>query len=493
MMAATMTAAAMTLGELLGPAAHLHAQLPITNLVMDSRQVGPGAAFVAVPGQRSHGLDYADAALAQGAVVVLYEPSELHSFVPQPSVAVPGISARLGELAQRFFAQPGRPTECVGVTGTNGKTTVAYLLAQAFARLGRPCGYIGTLGFGLPPTLHPQTLTTPDCLTLHREIASMGAPDVVLEVSSHALVQHRIAGIDIGTAVFTNLSRDHLDDHGSMDAYAQAKARLFELTSLRRAVLNLDDAFSAELRDRIAAGIEIAGVSLAQAPGATITATVRDKRFDGIELEIAGAHGATTLTSPLIGDFNGKNLLLALGVLLLSEFELKRACDALSLCSAPAGRMEVFGGSSGAPWVVVDYAHTPDALERSLDVLGALAPGRVDCVFGCGGDRDRGKRELMGAVAANKARHIVLTDDNPRTEDPVQIIDDIRRGTGAHTNLTVEHDRAEAIAGAINGARAGDVVLIAGKGHETNQTIGDEVRSVDDRKLVAGLLAGGES
>jgi len=486
MMCATLTAA-MTLGELLGPAAGPHAAIEISDLVMDSRDVRPGAAFVAVPGETRHGLDFAAAAHAQGAAVILYEPSPAHAAVPEPAVAVPGLRRGLGDLARRFFGPVTRAEDLVGVTGTNGKTTVAYLVAQAFGRLGRPCGYIGTLGFGVPPALSRHSLTTPDCLTLHREIATLGTAAVALEVSSHALAQDRIAGLTIRTAAFTNLSRDHLDAHGTLERYGDVKARLFERPGVEAAVLNLEDAFAANLRGRIGATVAVLGVGL-HAEDADITGTLLASDLGGIELDIGGRHGRARLASRLVGDFNAENLLVALGVLVAAGRALPEACAALADCAAPAGRMERFGGGPAAPVVIVDYAHTPAALERVLAVIEPLTPGELTCVFGCGGGRDAGKRPLMGSAAAARADRIVLTDDNPRNEPSAAIIADIRRGIPAGASVSIEPDREAAILGAIRNARPGDVVLVAGKGHETTQDSGERIRELDDRRIVAAAL-----
>jgi len=488
MMAATLTAA-MTLGELLGSAAGLHADIEISDLVLDSRQVVAGAAFVAVPGGSEHGLRYASDALARGASAVLYEPSQAYAGIPEPSIEVPDLSARLGDLGRAFYGRGGVHSELIGVTGTNGKTTVAYLLANAMSRCVSDCAYIGTLGYGVPPELQAHELTTPDCLTLHREIASLGTDKGALEVSSHALSQNRIAGLDIRSGVFTNLSRDHLDAHGSMENYAASKARLFTLPTIHHAVLNLDDPFSERLRAELSPGVTTLGVTLDQARQADLVARFESRGMAGLRLDISGRCGQTQITSPLIGTFNAENLCLALGALLAWDVPLADAGAALATCSAPPGRMEVLGGQAD-PTVVIDYAHTPDALERVLATLSSLASGELWCVFGCGGERDRGKRALMGAVAANSAQHIVLTDDNPRGEDPASIVADIRAGIDTDIRIEVEHSREAAIANTLARASSGDVVLIAGKGHELQQSIAGERRPFSDRTVVEQALGG---
>lgn len=483
---AALTARGRTLGDLLGSAAGSYARLAITDLTLDSRQAGPGAAFVAVPGQREHGLSFARQALGRGAAIVLYEPSGAHAAPPEPCLAVPNLKARLGELARAFYSTAAMPT-LVGVTGTNGKTTVAYLLAQVLSQPQRPCGYVGTLGYGVPPALTAHGFTTPDTLTLHRELAELGAPRVAMEVSSHALNQDRVAGLSFHTAIFTNLTRDHLDEHGNLASYGDAKRRLFKIPGLKYAVLNADDPFAATIAADLPQGCTVVRTSMRSS---SVELWARLKRADltGVELDVAGAFGTGRLTSKLIGAFNAENLLSALGALVAQGMPLPAACAALGAAQPAPGRMEVLGGPPDKPWVVVDYAHTPDALFRVLTTLEAAFVGELWCVFGCGGDRDRGKRPLMGAVVADLADRIVLTDDNPRSEDPEAIVEDIREGIGDHPRVNVVHDRRIALKTAIERARPGDVVLVAGKGHETEQLVGSERRAFSDRAVVAELL-----
>lgn len=538
----------MTLGELLGgipsePGAELRdAELhgiELADLVMDSRQVGPGAAFVAVQGHRGHGLDHVDEAVARGAAAILYEPASGIEFSAAgvPGVGVAGLRGRLGELGRRFFASARPRQRLVGITGTNGKSTVAYLVAQAQTLRGAPCGYVGTVGAGIPPRLAPQALTTPDCLSLHRTLGALDAAFVAMEVSSHALAQDRIAGLALDTAVFTNLSRDHLDYHGDMDRYRAAKARLFAWPGLRRAVINADDPFGAELAERMADSIERIGVGLAgrgdlrggdgprggdlrgrgrlrsrddplgpgnlrsrgNPAGGGLRGTVVAASMNGISVRVGGLPLAEVgvdeviLDSPLVGRVNAENLLLALGVLLGWEVPPGEACAALGRCRAPAGRLQVLGGGARAPWVVVDYAHTPAGLARVLADLRGLAPGELWCVFGCGGERDRGKRPLMGRAAARHADHIVLTDDNPRGEDPAAIVAAIRSGIvraggSARRDVRIEHDRGAAIVETVARARPGDAVLVAGKGHERRQLAAGRDRDFNDAATVRSAL-----
>ncbi len=487
-MMAALATAAMTLGELFGSAAGNISDLEVVDLVLDSRQARPGAAFLAVPGTQSHGLDHVDDALARGAAVVVYEPSAAHSDVAAPSVAVPGLKAQLGELARAYFARGAEPLILAGVTGTNGKSTVAHLLAEAQTLRGTPCGYVGTLGHGIPPQVVAQTLTTPDCLTLHRTLRSLSVSYAAMEVSSHALAQDRIAGLEFQTAVFTNLSRDHLDYHGDLASYRDAKARLFRLPALQQAVLFADDPFGPILAQRLGASVTRIDVSLQQ--DADIRGRLVSADLHGIELEVRGPGGQGVITSPLVGDFNAENLLLALGALIAWDVPLAEACESLGQCSRLAGRMQVFGGGDGEPWVVVDYAHTPAALARALEHLRRTTSAELWCVFGCGGQRDSGKRAAMGTAAAKFADHIVLTDDNPRDEDPGAIVAEIRAGIAAHPDVGIEHDRRRAITAAVDEARADDVVLVAGKGHEESQWVAGEQREFSDCAVVEQALAG---
>jgi UDP-N-acetylmuramoyl-L-alanyl-D-glutamate--2,6-diaminopimelate ligase len=308
-----------------------------------------------------------------------------------------------------------------------------------------------------------------------------------MEVSSHALNQDRVAGLSFHTAIFTNLTRDHLDEHGNLASYGEAKRRLFKIPGLKYAVLNADDPFSATIAGDLPQGCTVVRTSMRSS---SVELSARLKRADltGVELDVAGAFGTGRLTSKLIGAFNAENLLSALGALVAQGMALPAACTALGAAQPAPGRMEVLGGPPDKPWVVVDYAHTPDALFRVLTTLEAAFVGELWCVFGCGGDRDRGKRPLMGAVVADLADRIVLTDDNPRSEDPEAIVEDIREGIGDHPRVNVVHDRRVALKTAIERARPGDVVLVAGKGHETEQLVGTERRAFSDRAVVAELL-----
>ena len=479
--------------------------LEVSDLTQDSRSVTPGAAFFACQGLAHHGLEFAPAAALAGARAILWEP--VPGIEPPPvdsSIvvrAVPNLHAQLGFIADRFFDAPSASLTVAGITGTNGKTTCAWLLAQALEHSGRHAAYIGTLGGGATDELSSLNTTTPDAVTLHRLLAGLreqAFEAVAMEVSSHALDQDRCAGVRFHTAVFTNLTRDHLDYHADMAAYGGAKARLFSWPTLAARVINVDDPFGRELaqdsRRRADSGqlfLTSQRASPELASGADyVCASVVSAGDSGLELEIESSRGPAHLSSALIGDFNVDNLLSVLAVLLAWDMPLTAACEALSRCAAPPGRMQPEGGGA-QPLVLIDYAHTPDALARALRAARANCRGRLQCVFGCGGERDAGKRDEMGRIAARDADTLIVTDDNPRAEDPQQITAAIMRGVlasggGAHTRVI--HDRAQAIRTALASAAVEDVVLVAGKGHEQFQLSGRERRPFSDDQVVRAAL-----
>ncbi|MET0291043.1 MAG: UDP-N-acetylmuramoyl-L-alanyl-D-glutamate--2,6-diaminopimelate ligase [Steroidobacteraceae bacterium] len=468
----------------------------VTDLALDSRQVRPGGAFLACRGESQHGLDHVGQALALGASVVLWEPADGRSPPSLPpevvSIRVPDLAARASEIAARFFGEPSSSLRVIGITGTNGKTTCAWLLAQALERAGHPAAYIGTLGAGRNGKVVAGSHTTPDAVTLQRLLAgfrSDGATHVAMEVSSHALAQGRAAAVRFAAAVLTNLTRDHLDYHGTMERYAEAKALLFSRDEVAVRVVNVDDAFGRALLARYpqAIGVSPSG-QMARGDGAWLRATHVALDDAGLSFELDSTFGAARVETSLIGGFNLANALTVLGALLGLGLPLNEATEALRALAPPPGRMERFGGGANAPLVAVDYAHTPDALEKALQALREHTTGKLWCVFGCGGDRDRGKRPVMGEIAARLADEIVVTDDNPRTESSADIVAEILAGISRPVN--VEHDRAAAIAMAVRSARPGDAVLVAGKGHESVQIVGTEQRPFSDAVAVRDALGG---
>jgi UDP-N-acetylmuramoyl-L-alanyl-D-glutamate--2,6-diaminopimelate ligase len=470
--------------------------LAVSDLTLDSRMVSEGCLFLAAAGISSHGLEHAQQAAQAGAAAIAYEPTEGLEIpsVDVPLIPVSDLHSVAGVIADRFFGSPSRAMEVIGVTGTNGKTSVTQLTAHALGSAGYRCGVMGTLGVGMPGRLDPSTHTTPDCVSVHRFLYGLRqrfTSHAALEVSSHALDQGRVAGVHFSTAVLTNLTQDHLDYHGDMESYARAKARLFETSGIRNAVLNLDDPNSDRMLAALPSGVLTVGYSLIgrQAEAAVdeqIWATEVHARTGGLKVCVDGDLGMAKVQAPLIGDFNASNLLAVLAVLSCSHIPIEIAVEALARCPTVPGRMEVFRIKDG-PTLVVDYAHTPDALQKALAALRAHAGGRLVCVLGCGGDRDRGKRATMGEIAAHYADHVVLTNDNPRTEDPEAIIAEIRAGMPTDFDIVVVADRTAAIRAAAARSGPDDVVLIAGKGHETIQIVGEERLPYSDREVAASL------
>ncbi len=503
MMALAATPPAWTLSALLEGLAvsSASADPQVCALALDSRDVEPGTLFLACQGATAHGLKYAEAAARSGAVAILAEPvadwdlSGLEARLRIPVIPVPQLAERASALAARFFGHPSAALEMIGVTGTNGKTSVTHFLAQALSNEA-PCGLIGTLGAGFPGQLEPTGFTTPDPVTLQHRLAALrgaGARVVAMEVSSHALDQGRAAAVRFRHAVLTNLTRDHLDYHCDMSRYRAAKRRLFEAPGLHWAILNGDDPFTDSVLAALSPSVARAIYSLEPEPatGVAHDLWVGTRAIDllprGLRLEVTTPVGDGTLEVGLLGRFNAANLLAVLAVLLARGQRLPEALRALGRIRGVPGRMEAFGGN-GSPLVVVDYAHTPDALEKALRDLRGHTGRRVLTVFGCGGDRDRGKRALMGAVAERLSDLVVLTDDNPRREDGAAIIAAIQGGMANPSAAKVERRRALAIRLAIALAGRNDIVLIAGKGHETVQDMGDLKVHFSDRAQVMQAL-----
>jgi UDP-N-acetylmuramoyl-L-alanyl-D-glutamate--2,6-diaminopimelate ligase len=488
---------------LLAEAASMTTAVPgdivVNDLTLDSGSVTPGGLFLALKGRTHHGLKFAAQAVARGARAVLYEESPdmvTPDFGPEVFVAaVPGLSQRASAIADRFFGAPSQALTVAGITGTNGKTTCAWLLAQALQYCGRPAAYMGTLGFGRPPAVTPTAHTTSDAVSVQRHLAalrSLGAECAAMEISSHALDQGRVAGVRFNTAAFTNLTRDHLDYHGTMEAYGAAKARLFAWPSLVNRVINVDDPFGARLASQSTPSRLI--VTTQKGAAAQNAEYVRATRATpdtaGLVIGVESSWGPAELTVRLIGEFNVDNVLTVLAVLLAWDIPLPDAVRALEKCRAASGRMEMFGGRGLTPLAIVDYAHTPDALSKALAAARLHCRGQLRVVFGCGGDRDAGKRPLMGRIAAELADELIVTDDNPRTEDPARIVADIVAGIGGAAPVVVEHDRALAIRMALQRSVPDDVVLVAGKGHEDYQIYGTVRRPFVDQAIVTAALEG---
>ena len=468
----------------------------LSGLANDSRKVVAGDVFLAYPGELVDGRDYIADALARGAVAIVYEAvdARIDAF-PVPAVAVPDLRNLAAALAAAVYGEPSHKLWLAGVTGTNGKTSVSQWLAQCFEHLGGRCAVIGTLGNGYPGALMASPNTTPDALVLQKALAGFvaeGAAACAMEVSSIGIEEGRVDATQFAVAVFTNFTRDHLDYHGSMEAYAAAKARLFAWPGLGAAVINLDDRFGLKLVREINGRIPVIGYSL-NVVRVPVDELVLDELLLITQLEMTDAGVSfrlndVTVSAPVVGRFNVSNLLAVIGALRAAHVTLADATAACAHLRPPPGRMQTLN-AAGKPLVVVDYAHTPDAMEKVLATLREVAlarGGRLLCLFGCGGDRDAGKRPMMGAVAERCSDRVMLTSDNPRHEDPLHILDEIRDGM-QHLPEIVP-DRAEAITRVLGEAAAADVVLIAGKGHEDYQEIKGERFHFSDLEAAAAAL-----
>ena len=475
-----------TLGDLLPELAPPLALLAVGGLALDSRHVHPGDVFLAYPGEHIDGRQFIDQAIANGAIAIIAESGIERADLTLPLIKIPQLRNKVSVIADRFFDHPSASLEVIGVTGTNGKTSCTQLLGQALRASGQSCGVVGTLGSSLDGSVIGGGLTTPDPIALQQQLAQwrdQGVTHAAMEVSSHGLVQGRVDGIRMRGAVFTNLSRDHLDFHGTMANYGAAKARLFDLPGVEFAVINRDDGFGAELAAKLESKLRVLDYTLHG--DAAIAVRNAEFRADGVIAQVATPWGELTLRSHLLGEFNLSNLLAVVGVLGQLGLSVEQLQALVPTLRPIAGRMQRVGGV-GEIEVVVDYAHTPDALEQALMAVRRHCDGKLWCVFGCGGDRDKGKRPLMGSVAARLADAVVLTSDNPRSENPQQILDDIHAGVGG--DAVIESDRAAAIAYAINHAQRGDIVLIAGKGHEDYQIVGHDMRPFSDVAVARAAL-----
>lgn len=497
MMAARVT----TLADLL-PTLELGdvAQYSVTGMSLDSRKIGSGDLFVALQGAQVDGRDYIDVALAQGAEAVLVEATESDAAITlqagRPIIAVPKLPANLSAIAGRFYRQPSERFSLVGITGTNGKTTCALLLAQLCAGLSSRAGVVGTLGYGLLESdqdmagqleaLTHTGLTTPDAISVQqilRQLADADAGLVAMEVSSHSLIQHRVKALKMSAALFTNLTQDHLDFHENMQAYGAAKATLLRQPGLRHAIVNRDDDWAASLLQALPEGVIGLSYSL-DSTAADVYLTERFEQRSGVSALLHTPWGDGELHSPLLGTFNLSNLLGVIAAACVSGFALEDILSAVPYLVPAPGRMEsvVLDEQRQDLQLVVDYAHTPDALDNTLQALGAHNTGRLWCVFGCGGDRDREKRPLMGRIAERHSDFVIVTNDNPRGENPAQITADILKGMDNDHQCLVIADRAHAIDLAVQQARSGDTVLVAGKGHEDYQIFANETVNFSDRE-----------
>jgi UDP-N-acetylmuramoyl-L-alanyl-D-glutamate--2,6-diaminopimelate ligase len=482
----------MALAELI-PDVDVPHGLVVRGLAMDSRQVEPGDAFVAIAGFGTHGLAFADQARRKGAAAILFDASAPSPEYPAPAdaIAVPDLRKRMGAMADRFHGEPSAQMATIGVTGTSGKTSTVQLLAQALQLRGVRSGTIGTLGAGLYGEAKATGFTTPLVLQTHALLAQLrdaGAQAVAMEVSSHALDQGRVDAVHFAVGVFTNLTRDHLDYHGDMETYGAAKAKLFAWPGLRAAVVNLDDDYGRRLFAALPASLQRIGTSARGADDAGVRARNVTMDASGIAFDLHVGDEVRNVRSPLLGRFNVDNLLAVAGVLQALGEKPGDIADVLEKLQPIPGRMNRLGGHDGLPLVVVDYSHKPDPLQQALESLRGHLHGRLICVFGCGGERDSGKRPQMAAIAEKLAEVVIVTDDNPRREDGDAIVADILRGFAKPEAVLVQRDRAKAIARAVGEAGPNDIVLIAGKGHEPYQEIDGVKYPFDDSVEAAKAL-----
>lgn len=459
----------------------------ITDLKNDSRLIGPGDVFIAYPGAATDGRLFINKAVEAGAAAIIYDPKDYSlPHLPIPCVAIECLAEHLAGIAHRFFGNPSHSLTVTGITGTNGKTTIAYQLAQAHALLHEKSAYIGTIGQGEVHDLKPLDNTTPDALCLQRLIyhyMGKGITQVCMEVSSHALSQHRVDGIEFKQAVFTNLTLDHLDYHHTMEAYAQAKAQLFANESLEAVIVNQDDEYKELMLQR--AKPQVKKITYGFDPKSDVRVTRWHSDMQGTIMEITSPWGRHQLTIQALGQFNIYNALAVFASLMLNNYPENKVIEVMAQLKAAPGRMEIVANS---PYVLVDYAHTPDALNNALTTLQQIKKGNLWVVFGCGGDRDKSKRPIMGKVAGTHADKVIVTSDNPRSEDPEQIIDEIIQGIPDTSQITKLINREEAIAYALKNAEENDIILIAGKGHEAYQQIGSTKYDFSDQDVVKKLV-----
>lgn len=480
----------MNLQSLLSPWVDVNLEdLDILHIENDSRSVVPGSLFFAYPGALADGRNYIANAIENGAVAILIEPEGFVSSekLSVPLISLPGLKERLAEIAARFYQDPSKQLKVIGITGTNGKTTIAYQLAFARDLLQEKSAYIGTIGQGLVNDLKTLVNTTPDGICLQRllhEYLNAKVQTVCMEVSSHALCEGRANNIAFTEAIYTNLSQEHLDYHKTMEEYAKAKAKLFAMPTLHRAIINIDDEFASVMLDACQESCQIITYGLSET--ANFQAYACEYDISGCRFKVRSSYGDRTLICKGAGEFNVYNSLAIFASLVVSGYSVIKATEVIANIEPVAGRMELVAQS---PNVFVDYSHTPDALENALSSLVSLretshSTGKIWAIFGCGGDRDPSKRPVMGEVASRLADCVVVTSDNPRTEDPQKIVDDIMQGISSSTNAKIIISRAEAIQLVLTKAKPTDIILIAGKGHEDYQIIGTEKIHFSDKQVV---------
>jgi len=480
----------MWLSELLINIATIKADIEFSDITLDSRNIKKGDVFFAVAGNQQHGMQYAEAVIAQGAVAIIYDPAASGNTLAnqlqfEPLIAVEALTEKLGELASRFYGFPTKELNIIGITGTNGKTSCSQFLAQMLDSTA----VIGTLGWGVYGCLQATKNTTPDALVLQKVLAGFvkqNIHNVAMEVSSHGLQQGRVNAVNFTTAVFNNLSRDHLDYHGSMQAYFQAKCKLFKWPSLKHAVLNADDEYARQIELELDNSVQVIRYSLLQGTDKDLLAQNIKYTANGIRCDLLWNKQQAELNVALLGEFNLQNILATIAVLLVQGHPLESSVVAANKVQPVIGRMECFKAKNNA-LIVVDYAHTPDALFKVLSTLRQHCQRQLSVVFGCGGNRDVGKRSLMGEVAEQLADRVIVTDDNPRFEESQLIIDDIVSELESE-KISCIADRKLAIQSAVAAAKSGDIVLIAGKGHEDYQEIKGIKTVFNDRALVQELI-----
>ena len=471
----------------------------VRNLCLDTRQLKTGDAFIALAGIKVDGRNFIAKAIELGAAAILVEADKNWQGIDWlgavPVIAVDNLPSRVSDIAGHFFGEPSKKIQLIGITGTNGKTTCSLLAAQLLAQLQKKSAVIGTIGYGLLDTsviaplaqqinlLTSTGLTTPDPITLQRilsELVSGGAASIAIEVSSHSLQQKRVAGLQFTSAIFTNLTQDHLDYHGDLHSYGNAKAQLLHMPQLQTAVINLDDDWASSLVKKAPAGVRV--VSYSTEKSADVYATNIELHAQGVRAHLHTPWGEAEINSPLLGRFNLSNLLAVIAALGAQGFRLEQLLPFIAQLEPAPGRMQLVTVDQPAQeiQVIVDYAHTPDALENTLNAIHQHKAGRVWTVFGCGGDRDKSKRPQMGKIAERLSDYVIVTNDNPRSEDPATIAAEIVRGMSHPSGCLVIADRAQAIDFAIQQSKPGDLVLLAGKGHEDYQIFANQTLPFSD-------------